>query len=442
MFERLGPYTLIRRLGSGGMAETWLAARQSMTGVRKFAAIKCIHSSYNDSEDYVRLFYHEGGIALRLQHPSLISTWQCEPIDGRHVMVMEYMRGVTLEQLMERLSFSGMTIPYDAAAWIAIQILDGLEYLHTLCDESGNPLHIIHRDVTPQNIFLCRDGQCRLFDFGIAQTGQEDNDIQKGMIVGKPAYMSPEQCQSGVLDGRSDDFSLATILYEMTTGIRIFARANEIQTYNAIMNSEITAPAARIHKFPALLSHIIMSALERDPARRYHSSADFANALKRFLSVRNRLEEQSELKKLLAEQFCEDFAEDDKKLSEACASLDGEAKGIEDIIAESKPVQALGETADDSSDIEFSKLPQICIIATSSASLPPVVRADAPKKATAAPARPKPPKAPQKPPKLPPRPGANNSTSEKENNNDVHKNVAHRVKKWIFGKPQTEPENS
>lgn len=428
---------MIRRLGSGGMAETWLAARQSMFGVRKFAALKCIHSSYNDSEDYVRLFYHEGSIALRLQHPSLISTWQCEPIDGRHVMVMEYMRGVTLEQLMERLSFSGMTIPYDTAAWIAVQILEGLEYLHTLCDENGNPLHIIHRDVTPQNIFICRDGQCRLFDFGIAQTGQQDTDIQKGMIVGKPAYMSPEQCQSGVLDGRSDDFSLAAILYEMTTGIRIFARTNEIQTYNAVMNDEIAAPAARIRKFPALLSHIISSALEREPDKRYCSSAEFASAVKRFLSVRNHLDERIELKTLLEEHFSEDFAEDDLKLSEDCAILDKEAKSIEAIIAESKPVQAFGETSDSPPDIEFSKLPQICIIASSKSSLP---AADRTENNESSKKIPKPPKPPQTVPKADE--ASVSSTSEEENSSGLHKNVAHRVKKWIFGSSQSESANS
>lgn len=409
--HRLGPYQLLKRLGIGGMAETWLAVHQSMIGVRKFVALKCILPAYNDVTGYIRLFYHEAGIALRLQHPNLLSTWSCVPIDGRHVMTMEYLRGITLYELLNRMKKAGQVMRYDIAVWIAVQILSGLEYLHTLSEEDGTPLHIIHRDVTPENIFLCFDGQCKLFDFGIAQTQDEDNDIQKGMIVGKPAYMSPEQCQSAPLDGRSDDYSLAIILYEMTTGIQLFERESDILTINALMNAQIIPPSTQIRDFPSLLSRIIMHALEREPARRYESSEAFANDLRMYLNVNGKTNAQPLLHNLIEEFFSEEIKANNDYLSRKKRSLDETAPSIDSIIAESKPIRDIPSTV--SECIAISKLEQLTVPKVQIISGTPCTTES-----------------------------EHNITQEQseiseKNITSMPKNVTQRMKKWIFGSSQS-----
>ena len=176
-------------------------------------------------------------------------------------------------------------MPIEVAVEIAIQALDGLQYLHDLNDEYGRPLHVVHRDVTPQNIFACFDGLCKIFDFGVARYGKPEDDIQHGMIVGKVAYMSPEQCRGEHVDGRSDTFALAAVLYEMATGIPVFMRENDIKTLNAVNHDPIDVPTKIDRNFPVYLSRIIMQGLERDPERRFPSAYAFADELRTFLKV-------------------------------------------------------------------------------------------------------------------------------------------------------------
>lgn len=338
MNERFGPYILLKRLGIGGMAEIWLAARQAAPGVRKLLALKCILPSYNDNPDFVRLFYHEAGIALRMQHPNIINTWDCSVIDGRHTMCMDYLHGVTLQELLERIHALNQPFKPEYAVWIAIQILEALQYLHTLRDESGNDLRIVHRDISPQNIFICHNGQCKLFDFGVARMGEKDMDIQQGMIIGKPAYISPEQCQSEPLDGRSDTFSLAVILYEMATGRSPFQREDDIQTLNAVMHSPVTAPNALIRDFPAFLSRIIMQGIERTVSKRYASAADFANDLRTFLKINGHTNVQPALAALMHNLFAAEIAQNTQFLAQSLPGLEAGAPNLDALIAASRPI--------------------------------------------------------------------------------------------------------
>lgn len=316
-----GPYYLVKRLGVGGMAETWLALRQVAPGVHKFLALKCILPACNDVAEYIRLFYHEAGISLNLEHPSIISVWDCCMIEGRHTMVMEYLRGVTLRELFARMRERGVSMPLEVAAWIGVQILGALDYLHQYRDDSGRWLQIVHRDVTPDNIFVCFDGLCRLFDFGVARSGDADQDIERGMIVGKVAYMSPEQCEGGDVDGRSDTFALAVVLYEMATGIAVFERESDILTINALMHDEIIAPHKRDYRFSAYLSRIIMQGLERDPARRYPTAEAFAKDLSNYMKVGGFAQTPSALKLFLADLFAPEIARTTSFLSQTLESV-------------------------------------------------------------------------------------------------------------------------
>ena len=273
-----GPYYLLSQIGMGGMAEVYLALRKCAADVRKPVALKCILGPYSNLPEFTNLFLHEARISLLVNHPNIIHAWDCVVIEGRHTMVMEYLNGMTLDKILAVLRSKRELLPLDMALSVGVQMLDALSYIHQLTDEFNQPLNTVHRDVSPQNICICFDGQCKIFDFGVARYGK--TDLQKGMLVGKCAYMSPEQCHGLKFDSRSDLFALAAILYELTTGIPAFAREDDIQTLNALTSQPIIPPVQQIAGYPPSLSQIIMHGLERDPNRRYPNAMQFANDLR------------------------------------------------------------------------------------------------------------------------------------------------------------------
>ncbi len=360
--KQFGPYIILKQLGIGGMAETCLAIKQNPLGARKFVALKCILPHYNNHQKYVQMFYHEAGLGLWMHHPNVIETWDVVQIDQRHTMVMEYLNGVTLDEILKTSSLKNRPIPIEVAVWIAVTILDALEYLHKLRDLDGTPLRVVHRDVSPQNIFACYDGQCKIFDMGVACSALDNDVEQQGMLVGKYAYMSPEQCHGNQLDGRSDIFALAIVLYEMTTGQSLFARDNDIRTLDAVNNADIPSPVALRADFPSFLSKIIMKGLERDIQRRYQSAREFAEELRTFMKISGYPQTQFALSKYLAELFEDSIAQNEAFI----------AKALDDASQKFPPPElTLGDQIahslfDDShrykgknSQVSFSKLPTI-----------------------------------------------------------------------------------
>ncbi|MBR4984591.1 MAG: serine/threonine protein kinase [Proteobacteria bacterium] len=356
--RRFGPFCLLKRIGMGGMAETWLAIRQITKGVRKFVVLKCILPACNDDPGFIRLFYHEAAISLRLEHPNILHTWDCTVIEGRHVIVMEYLRGITLYELLQRIREKNMTLSPEIAAWIALQILSAFEYLHAYRDENGECLNIVHRDVTPHNIFVSYDGQCRLFDFGVARAGSPENDLQKGMLVGKLSYMSPEQCQGKCVDARSDLFSLAAVLYEMATNIAVFDRENDIRIIDALVSQPVQEPRQRFRDFPLFLSRIIMQGLEKSPERRYQNAAEFAADLRTFMKVGGYALTNHALRTLLADLYKEEIENLNQYLStmELTALKENEPPSMDQLIKESHQVSdiAIGQVVDSVEIVEIA----------------------------------------------------------------------------------------
>lgn len=358
--RRFGPFCLLKKIGMGGMAETWLAIRQVTKGVHKFVALKCILPACNDDPNFVRLFYHEAAISLRLEHPNILHTWDCEVIEGRHVIVMEFLRGITLTELLQRIREKNIKLPLEIAAWITIQILAAFEYLHDFKDENGECLNIVHRDVTPHNIFVSYDGQCRLFDFGVARAGNPEEDLQKGMLVGKLSYMSPEQCQGGTVDSRSDLFSLAAVLYEMATNIAVFDRENDIRIIDAVVSQPVEDPRKLFRDFPLFLSRIIMQGLEKSPERRYQNAADFAADLRTFMKVSGYAQTNQALKALLTDLYQEDIDNLNNYLStmDLTSIKENEPPTLTQLIQQSHQVSdiSIGKVVE-SMEITASKLP-------------------------------------------------------------------------------------
>ena len=311
--RQFGPYILLRRLAVGGMAEIYLAMKQGPLHVRKIVVLKCISLQNNHVPEYIKLFYHEAELSLRMSHPNIIQTWDIEEIEGRHTMVIEYLYGVTLEDILKRQRASSEALPLNVALWIAVSILDALEYVHTLRDLDGEALHIVHRDVTPQNIFVRFDGQCKLFDFGVATSARDPKQDEKGMLIGKYAYMSPEQCLGENVDGRSDTFAMAVVLYEMLTGHALFARENDIKTLDAVNHAVIESPSVYQKTLSPKLCAIVLKGLQRDPSSRYPDARSFGEAIRAFMKEESIEQSMFPLRRYVFETFLDEI--------EACQSF-------------------------------------------------------------------------------------------------------------------------
>ncbi len=327
--RRFGPYILLSEIGCGAMAQVYLGALPCAPKRMRFVALKCMHQAYQTNPDYVRLFYHEAEIALGLMHPNLVETWSCGVVQGRHTIVMDYLPGVSIGSLLSR-----GAIPIEVALWIAINILNGLSYLHEKTDDMGNPLGIVHRDLTPDNVIVGFDGTVRILDFGVSKCGVDVDDIQKGMMVGKYAYMSPEQCRGCNIDARSDVFSAAAVLYEMCTGHPAFARDTDIATIEALLNDEIVPPNRESWRFPSFLSQCIMQGLARNPDRRFHSARAFADELATFVKLQGMSDTQRKCQAHIA-HVCRDLIDSESnRMATATMAMQPYMPSIDDLISQ------------------------------------------------------------------------------------------------------------
>lgn len=283
--RKFGPFVLVKKLAIGGMAEIFLALKNGPGNFEKFVVVKRILQQYNDNVDFVRLFYREAELSGRLDHPNVVHTFDCDVHDGIHYMVMEQMQGVTVAEMAERAAELGQALPQDFAIRICIDACEGLHYVHQATND-GVPMRVVHRDLSPQNVFVTFDGVSKVFDFGIARLAQDDeDDPHGGMLAGKYAYMSPEQCRGELVDARSDIYSLGIILYELTTGYRLFKRDNQVLTLRAITEEPMLSPSDLLDRYPRFLERVVLKALAKDRAERYQTALEFADDLRKFLKI-------------------------------------------------------------------------------------------------------------------------------------------------------------
>lgn len=236
-----GRFVLVARIAMGGMGEVLLALDPSDDGLDRFVALKCLHTHLEDEPRIVDMFYREARICSLFRHKNLIRVEDASRIGDRHTMVMEFAAGVTLREILERVAERNETVTTTHIASILYQICRGLNHAHSLKKADGSPLGIIHRDLSPDNIIVGFDGLVRVIDFGVAaaasRTGQDG-------LVGKIAYMSPEQCRGEVLDGRSDLYALGTIFWELLQGRSPYPRTDRIASLRAITEDNLQPPAS------------------------------------------------------------------------------------------------------------------------------------------------------------------------------------------------------
>jgi serine/threonine-protein kinase len=284
---RFGRFDILGRLALGGMAEIFLARETGPGRGARTVVIKRILPHVADDPRFVEMFLHEAELAMGLNHPNLCTIYEFGEQDGEYFIAMEWVHGVSITQLHKHLFERNRAgIPPLIVARIASDVADALQYAHHARDARGQPLKLVHRDVTPDNVMVSFEGKVKLLDFGVAKAASQRLKTDAGMLKGKFAYMSPEQYQGLDIDGRADVFSLGACMYEAVTGLALFHRASEFETMGAIMADE-PAPRTRAAKpnLPSAIDNIVARALEKDRDRRYASAGELQTDLERMLAM-------------------------------------------------------------------------------------------------------------------------------------------------------------
>ena len=266
-------------LARGGMAEVFLARMSGVGGFAKLLVIKRILPHLNDNPEFHEMFLNEGRVAARLNHPNVCQVYELGEVDSEVFLAMEYLEGLAWAELAPNMP-RGRGIELRVTASVLGQICEGLRYAHEFTDVDGTPMPIVHRDVSPQNLFITTEGLCKLLDFGVSKVLTEGTRTRTGMLKGKLPYMAPEQIRGEPVDARADVFSMGVVLWEALTGARLFQRDSDYQIWKAITEEEIPRVTARVPGLPAQIDHVVARALERDLTRRYPSIRAFATDLR------------------------------------------------------------------------------------------------------------------------------------------------------------------
>jgi serine/threonine protein kinase len=272
--SRLGKYEILKRLATGGMAEIFLARVSGLPGFHKMVVIKRILPQLATKSDFIEMFLDEARIAATLQHPNVVQMYDVGVVDGNYFIAMEYLHGEDVRSLMKQIRHNGEKLPLEHALNIIIGIASGLHYAHEKVGFDGKPLHIVHRDVTPQNLIVTYEGGVKLLDFGIAKASNRFGETRFGTLKGKVPYMSPEQCRGEPLDRRSDVFSLGIMLYELTLGKRLYKGASDFEILKQIVEGTIVTPHELDPAYNPALERIVMRALEKDREQRYQTARE------------------------------------------------------------------------------------------------------------------------------------------------------------------------
>jgi len=278
--EAFGRYQLLGLLGQGGMGRLYIAERRGIQGFVKIVALKRIQPHLADSKQLREMFLNEARIAARLEHPNIVATYELGEVDGNYFISMEYLPGEDLSAIIAGSQDGRM--PIAIAAALTQQAAQGLHYAHEARDGHGKAIGLVHRDVSPRNIFVTYHGVVKLLDFGVVRGPEKQKSIP-GVFKGKYGYCAPEQIEGKPVDRRTDVFCLGITLWESLTGARLFDASTDAATIDAVRSRSIEAPSALRPDVPPELDAITMRALSRDPDRRFRTAHDMSEELDRYL---------------------------------------------------------------------------------------------------------------------------------------------------------------
>jgi len=305
--ERIGRYELCFELASGGMASVYLARIDGSPGFEKLIALKRIHRHLAKEKGYVDMFLDEARIASRITHPNVCSVFDFGEADGEYYIAMEYLVGEPLSRLCGSVARDPAqrrhpVLPLRMARIIA-DACEGLHAAHELKDANGELLHVVHRDVSPRNLFVTYDGAVQVVDFGIASARQRLHHTSTGQVKGTFAYMAPEQLTADPIDRRVDVWALGVSLWEMLAVRRLFRRDTTANTIHSVLYDEVVPPSDYRAQVPKALDEIVMKALARDPNERWQTAREMGRALRQFLGTQSEVIGPAELSEWMTEIF-------------------------------------------------------------------------------------------------------------------------------------------
>jgi serine/threonine-protein kinase len=278
--QRVDRYELVGEIASGGMATVYLARLTGVGGFQRFVAMKRLHPHLATEKEFVEMFLDEARIAARIHHPNVVPILEVGASAVGYYLVMEYIEGDTLARLLARAATRGKRLPVGIALRIALDTLAGLHAAHELRDDAGEAVHLVHRDVSPQNVLVGVDGIARITDFGVARAASRLTATRVGQLKGKIAYMAPEQAAGEeTIDRRADVFAAGIVVWEELAAKRLFKAENEAATLSRVMTEPVPALTTIVPGLSTALSNVVARALERNPEQRFASCAQFADAL-------------------------------------------------------------------------------------------------------------------------------------------------------------------
>jgi serine/threonine-protein kinase len=279
-----GRYAIFDRIAAGGMAAVHVGRLVGQGGFARTVAVKRLHPQFALDPEFVAMFLDEARLAARIRHPNVVPTVDIVNGDGELFLVMEYVDGESFSTLLRLAGDGGERVPVDVAASVVAQALRGLHAAHEATSDLGEPLHIVHRDVSPQNILVGTDGVSRVLDFGVAKALGKLHTTREGQLKGKLGYLAPEQVLGQPVTRRSDVFAAAVVLWEALAGQRLFAAESEGDVLRRIMDGVIERPSQHAAGVPAAIEDVVMTGLAKEPADRFDTAMAMADAIESAIS--------------------------------------------------------------------------------------------------------------------------------------------------------------
>ncbi len=299
--DKVGPYMLTKKIAQGGMAELYLAEYIREDGFRRTVAIKKILPHLSQNQDFVDMFIREARLAAMLQHPNIVQIFDLIKMHNSSFMAMEYIDGKNLAEIM---AHEKKGLPVDLSIFLIQKISSGLYYSHTKKSaDTKEPLNIVHRDISPQNMLISFKGEVKISDFGISKARSEPSFTQAGVIKGKLSYLSPEQALGKETDHQSDLYALGIIFYEILSGKRLYRFNNELEALSALPKTKVTPIIEVRSDIPEGVNDIVMKCLEKDTTVRYQSGKEIYSDLGKLRKQLSISYDETNLVEFMAQRF-------------------------------------------------------------------------------------------------------------------------------------------
>ena len=276
---------LFGEIASGGMATVRFGRLMGEVGFSRTVAVKCLHAHFAKDQEFARMFLDEARLAARVRHPNVVPILDVVARDGELFLVMDYVQGESLSKLVRAVRNKKTRMPLRIVASIMAGVLDGLHAAHEARSEHGEPLGIVHRDVSPQNVMVGLDGVSRVLDFGVAKAAGRLQTTREGQLKGKLAYMAPEQLKAEYVDRRTDIYAASVVLWEALTGRRLFKADDEIGIFGLVLKGEVPVPSSLIPSMPKGYDEVTLRGLHLDPSKRFATAREMAMALEKVAGV-------------------------------------------------------------------------------------------------------------------------------------------------------------